>query len=181
MAGISIDFHAAPDELRQFIKQAVMEFGLHVVEIRFPPFDAVELDLVSLDEPWSYSSPYRELAFTVDPPVLPANGNLQLSDKNPDLLRLMIGGRSDKGLVESWFSAATADKAAMAVWKRIANHLKRITKTDVIGLNPRNGVSAPIRWHRYTDGAKALQSHGVPMLTINDIVLKFGQELEMAP
>src|ERR1022692_1845742 len=175
MADISIDFHASPEELRQFIKQAVSEFGLHVIEVRFPPYQAVELDPGRLDVPWTYSSPYRELAFTVHPPSLPASGNLQLVDKNPDLLRLMIGARSDKGLVESWLSSATADKAAMAAWKKIAKRLKGMTKTDVIGFNPRNGVSAPIRWHRYTDGAKALQSNGVPMLTINDIILKFGE------
>ena len=43
MADISIQFHARPEELREFVKQCVSDFGLHVVAIRYRPLEAVEL------------------------------------------------------------------------------------------------------------------------------------------
>lgn len=172
MADISIQFIATPEEIRDFAKQAVSEFGLYLIEIRYPPYEVVELNPARLDEPWSYSSPFNELAFTIRRPNVLAKGNLELADKNPDILRLQIGGRSEKGLIESHLSARTDDKAALVVWKKIAKRLKGITQKGMTGFDLKSGASGPIPWLRYTAGAKALESGGVPLLTITGTVLK---------
>jgi hypothetical protein len=57
MPDVSIEFHAAPEENREFVKQVVSEFRLHIIEIRFPPYEAVELDPTRLDEPWNLFRP----------------------------------------------------------------------------------------------------------------------------
>jgi hypothetical protein len=176
MADISIEFYAAPDELREFLRQAVSDFGLYVTEIRFPPYQAVELDPLRLDTPWGYTSPYQELVFTIQKPNLPEKKGIEFVDKNPAMMRLLVGGRSEDGLVESWLSARTDDKPSLAVWRKIAKRLKEITTKGVMGFNPRNGVSGPISRLRYTAGAKALQCEGVPMITSNGILLKFDEE-----
>ena len=122
-----------------------------------------------------YSAPFDELAFTTHRPNLPATGNLQLLDKNPDLLRLMIGKRGEKGLKESWLSSATADKAALKVWKKIAKRLIGMTKQGALAVNPAIGASGPARRHRYTLGAKMLEATGAQMLDIGGaITFKLG-------
>ena len=175
MADISIQFHASHAELRDFVKQAVSDFDLHVVAIRYPPYEAVELDTNRLDEAFADSSPYDELAFTLRQPKLPAKGNMELWDNNPDALRLMVGKRTKTELRESWLSARTENDTAFAVWKKIAKRLKGMTEKGALAVNRKTGATGPARWHRYTAGAKALESSGVLMLTITGIILKLGQ------
>jgi hypothetical protein len=181
MADISIQFHALPEELREFVKQIVPEFGLHVIAIRFPPYRAVELDSEQVDEAFTDSSPYDELAFTLRQPILPAKGNMEFCDKNPDALWLAIGKRTKTDLRESWLSARTENAAVLAVWKKIAKRLRGMTERGALAVQPKTGATGPARDHRYTAGAKALEASGVPMLTITGIILKLGQTEDADP
>lgn len=175
MTDISIQFHALPEELRDFVKQCVADFGLRVVAIRYRPFEAVELDGDRLNEPFLDSSTHRRLQFTLGTPTLPATDELDFGNKNPDALRLDIGERSKNELRESWLSARTENASALAIWKKIAKRLRGITEKGTLGIQPDTGVTRPVRLHRYTAGAKALEASGVPMLTITGIILKLGQ------
>lgn len=175
MADISIQFHALPEELRDFVRQAVSDYGLHVVAIRFPPYEAIELDPDQLDEAFADSSPYDQLTFTVHKPRLPAKGNMELWDKNPDALNLQFGRGTENGLVESHLLARTENAAALAVWKKIAKRLKGMTEKGALAVQPKTGATGSARDHRYTAGAKALEASGVAMLTITGINLKLGQ------
>lgn len=174
MGGILVDFHALPEEQLDFVKQCVSDFGLHLVAIRYTPYESVEFDAEQLDEAFAGSSPYDELAFSLKRPRLPARENLELADKNPDLLRLQIGRKSKKGLVESSLSARTDNPAALTVWKKISKRLKDMTEKGVLGVQPETGDTDAYPGHRYTRGAKALEESGVPMLTITGIILKLG-------
>ena len=62
MADILTQFHALPEELLQFVKECVAEFKLHVVAMRFFPFDAIEINPDELEAVFSNSSPYEEIA-----------------------------------------------------------------------------------------------------------------------
>jgi hypothetical protein len=175
MADISIQFHALPEELRDFVKQCVADFELRVVSIQFPPYQVVELDADHLDEEFADSSTYKRLAFTLGEPSLLVTRELDFADKNPDALWLHIGERTKTELRESHLSARTENAAALAVWKKIAKRLKEMTEKGALGIQPDTGATGPVRWHRYTAGAKALEATGVPMLTITGIILKLGQ------
>jgi hypothetical protein len=175
MADISIDFHALPEELRDFVKQAVSDFGLHVVAIRFPPYEAVELNVDQLGEEFADSSAYKRLAFTLQQPSLPVTPELDFAIKNPDALWLQIGERTKNELKESWLSARTEDAAALIVWKKIAKRLQAMTEKGALAMQPTTGAIGPARGHRYTAGAKALEASGVTMITITGIILKLGQ------
>lgn len=175
MADISIQFHALPEELREFVKQCVSDFGLHVVAIRYRPFEAVELAGDRLNEVFLDSSTHRRLHCTLGKPTLPVADELVFGDKNPDALRLDIGERTKKELRESWLSARTENTAALAVWKKIAKRLKGLTEKGALAVQPKTGATGSARGHRYTPGAKALEASGVPMLTITGIILKLGQ------
>jgi hypothetical protein len=175
MADVSIQFHALPEEQLDFVKQCVSEFNLYLVAVRFPPYEASELDAVRLDEAFADESPYHQFTFTIHEPRLPAKGNMELWDKNPDALNIQIGRRSEEGLMESALFARSENAAALAVWKKIAKRLKIMTKKGALAVQPKTGATGPAPGHRYTNGAKVLEASGVPMLTITGIILKLGQ------
>lgn len=166
MADISIQFHALPEELLPFARHCMADFGLHAVAMKFFPFEAVEVTSAELDNIFSERSPYRELAFTLDRPVLPVQSGMDFWDKNPDAMRLNIERPSQKGLRQTCLAARTEDTAALLVWRGIARRLKGVTAAGVAVTNPDTGVSVRERTFRYTPGAKALESRGVPMLPI---------------
>jgi hypothetical protein len=175
MADISIQFHALPEELRDFVKECVTDFGLHILGIRFPPYQAVELAPRQLDAAFADSSPYDELAFTLRRPALPRESSMDAADANPDALWLAIGKRTETELRESHLSARTDNDVVLAVWKKIAKRLKGMTEKGAVAMQPKTGLTAPARWHRYTSAAKELEARGVRMLTITGIILNFGQ------
>jgi hypothetical protein len=160
MPGISIQFHALPEELLALAKAWVSEFGLHVVAIKYPPYQATEVDSEALASIFAEGSPVRELVFTVSRPVLPAKGTVELGEKNPGGLRLMIGGRTTKGVGESHLMAGSDD-----IWKKIGKQLKDLTSLGVLVVHPETGETSPARGFRFTSGAKTLDANGVAMLS----------------
>jgi hypothetical protein len=172
MADISIQFHALPEELFAFVRQVVADFRLHVVAIRYRPFDATELSEAQIGGCFSEASPYKRLHFTLGEPVLSVAQELDFGDKNPDSLRLDIGTADREGVRESWLSARTRDPSALAAWKKIAKRLKSMTEQGATATNPKTGATGPARSHRFTRGAKGLEATGTAMLTITGIVMK---------
>ncbi len=164
MADINIQFHALPEELRRFAEQCVHDFDLHVVAMKYFPFEANEVPQDSLSSVFSTTALFRELAFTLERPVLPVVSNLDFYDKNSNKLRLDIQRPTKDGLRQTWLACRTNDTTALSVWKQIAKRLKKITKAGVIVVNPNSGCSAPCSSFRYTAGAKALECEGVRML-----------------
>ncbi len=174
MADISVQFHALPEELLSFVRQIIADFGLHVVALRYRPFDASELSESQLAGCFSDDSLYKRLHFTIGNPVLPVTHELDFGDQNPDSLRLDIGTLGGDGLRESWLSARTEDPAAFATWKKIAKRLKGLAEQGATAVNPKTGRMGPAKWHRFTEGAKRLEATGISMLTITGIVMKPG-------
>ena len=179
MADISIQFHALAEELLPFVKQCVTDFGLHVVAMRFFPFDAIEVKPDRLDAIFLESSPYRELGFTLHEPSLPVKSNTDYYDKNPDGLRIDIQRKSDKGLRQTWLTARTDNPEALSVWKKVAKRLRKMTQAGVLAINPDTGATALSRSFRYTAGAKAMELSGVKMLpAAGGCVLKLGESVD---
>ncbi len=166
MADISIQFHAVPDELLAFAKAIVADFGVHVVAMRFSPFEAIEVNPARLDEIVAEGSPYHQLGFTVNSPELPATGAMNFLDKNPGALRLTVERANKEGLRQSLLTARASDPAVLSIWEKVAKRLKEMTKAGVVVSNPDTGKSTQNRTHRYSAGAKALAASGVPMLPL---------------
>jgi hypothetical protein len=176
MAGISIQFHALPEELLALAKQCVADFGLHVVAMRAFPFGAIKVRPNELDAVFLNSSPYRELAFSLHEPVWPATSQLNFYDKNPNGLRLDIKRKEPKGLEQTLLTASTSDPVALSVWKKIAKRVKGMTQAGVVGVNPDTGATALFRSFRFSPGAKALEASGVAMLPFaGQCILKLGK------
>jgi hypothetical protein len=173
MPGISIQFHALHEELLALAKAWVSDYGLHLVAITYPPYQATEVDSEALASIFAEGSRVRELIFTVSPPVLPAKGGLELGEKNPDLMRLRIGERTAKGVEQSHLMAGSDDPVADKIWKKIGKKLKDLTSLGVLVVHPETGETSPARGFRFTAGAKAHDANGIAMLSLS------GQRLTM--
>jgi hypothetical protein len=166
MGDISVQFHAAPDELMLFIEEVIRDFGAKAVVMRFRPFDVKEVRLEDFRRLLNNAPDYRRWAFLLGNPVLSVTNELEFADKNPDQLRLDVGRKSEKGLEQSWLSARTANCDALATWKKVANRLKKRTEQGVTAVNPKTGATGRMKSYRYTIGAKSLEAQGTAMLPI---------------
>jgi hypothetical protein len=166
MADILIQFHALPEEVAQLIKQCVLDFDLCVAAIKWFPFEVENVDATRLDEVLSPASPYSEMALSTSGPLSLSSKWGEFWDRNPDKMRITIGKRSPRGLEESSMSARTSDERALGIWRQVAKRLKAITQAGAIAVNPDTGATAKVRNHRFTKGAKALESEGVPILPV---------------
>jgi hypothetical protein len=165
MPDISIQFYATPMELLTFLREAISDFKLHAVALRFRPFEAREVADADLHTYFTDSSEYRRWALTIGFPHLPVEHELDHADKNPDHLRLDVGAYDGNTLNESWLSCRTADKIAFAVWKKVAKRLKEMTIAGITATNRESGISAEYKYQRYSIGAKLLADRGVTIVS----------------
>jgi hypothetical protein len=163
MSDISIQFHAVPEELLQFLDECVRQFALRIVAIRLNPFIAFELEPERLQQVLTDPS-IRRLSLSTGSPSLPAASGNAFEDENPDNLLVDIGRRTEKGLSESWIACRTSSPRHLAVWKQIEKRLKTMTHIGATAINPKTGACARLARHRFTDGAIKAQLQGVPML-----------------
>ena len=164
MADISVQFHALPDELVQFVSECVSEYALHLTAIRYRPFEAVEVDPQDIESVLTNLPDHRRFAFTIEKPCLAVANELDFQKANPDHLRLDIARQSADGLGESWLCSRTNNSAALRIWRQIAKRLKEMTNPGVTAINRTTGVAATYKSARYSNGAKALEESGVPMV-----------------
>jgi hypothetical protein len=156
---ILIQFHAALEELTQFLCDVTEEIPVHVTAFRFAPFRATQVDISDLELTMQDTS-VRELALTLEPP-LPAGTASDFAGQNPSALRLDIGRLSEQGLRESCLSVRTTDDGAILQWKKVAQRLRKITQAGAIAVNPVTGATSRLRSHRFTPRAKQLDDDGV--------------------
>jgi hypothetical protein len=164
MPDISIQFHAIPDEMRDFAEEIVHDFSLHMVAMKFFPFEAVEVKPNDIARVFSDESPYREFMFTVTDPVVEGTGNMKILDENPGALRLTIERKTKEGLGQSGLDVRTDDPALLPIWRAVARRLKGMTKAGVTIVNPITGDRGWYRTFRYSSGAKAWADSGIPIL-----------------
>jgi hypothetical protein len=174
MFGLSIEFHALPDELLHFTRECVTDLGLHTVAMQFFPFAAIEIPYSQLHDVFADASPYSELAFTLRPPEMRATTNREFARHNPGRLRLDVERPSDGRLRQCWLTCRTSQFEASITWKEVAKRLKAVTRTGVTAVNLDTGYSAPAPSYRYTEGAKRLAEKGTQMLpSVGGCILKF--------
>ena len=163
MADISVQFHCLPDELILPVFSFVNEVRAHVVAIRLQPFDAVLVAASDLSKAL-HDPAVRRIVFTAESPVLGAKAMSAFLDQNPGALMLDLGRRIDAGLKESWLTSRTDNPVLLASWRKLLKQVRFLTRAGAIALNPQTGATSRLKDHRYSVGAKLLESQGVPML-----------------
>jgi hypothetical protein len=163
MADISIQFHAHPDELEQFVSEWARKYRLNLVGVELKPFRVFRVGDTRLDLASNLS--IQRIAFFASNPDLSVNTPNEFSDQNPDKLLLAIGRLEERGLRESWLTAKE-DSQNFPIWKKIAKELKTVTQAGAVAVNPATGAKSKLRTHRYTKGAKALEQEGMDILPV---------------
>jgi hypothetical protein len=164
MPDITLQFHATVPELRQLVTQISELEPVHLAVIRVRPFHARRISRAELEEFFGKISAYPRWAFSLSPFITATANEIEFADRNPDHLRLDWGEPTQEGLPQSWLSARTANRNAIAVWKRIAGRIRRATKAGVTAISPEGGASVLMRSFRYSPGAEALEKEGIQML-----------------
>lgn len=163
MADISLQFHCLPDELILSVSSFVNEVRAHTVAIRFQPFEAVLIAASDLSR--ALQAPdVRRIVFTADSPVLGATAMNAFLDQNPGALLLDLGRQTDAGLKESWLASRTDNPVLLASWRKLVKQVRSLTRAGAIAVNPQTGATSRLKDHRYSAGAKLLESQGIAML-----------------
>jgi hypothetical protein len=171
---ISLQFHATPEELLPLVRAYLVEEGDQASAARYPPFGAALVDRAELDSVFADPSVGR-IIMTAYTPELAVGGMMEFLDRNPSALQLHLGRNSPAGLEESWLTGRTDDKERLQTWKKLLSKIRAITRTGVVAFDPATGATAAVKAHRFSDGAKALEREGVPILTAaGKPRLKFG-------
>jgi hypothetical protein len=165
MAKIGTQFHAAPDEIINFIKECMKEYNFYVVIIQSFPQFAVQLTN-PFDEVLN-NIPTRKtfkVAFYTYKPDLEADNQMDFLEKNPNGLHFYLGKYYENQLLESSIGSIVIDADTLKIWKKIIRKFKTNTFTGAWVVNPENGAKGYYKHHRYTLEAKKLYLEGVKIL-----------------
>lgn len=173
MTSLSVQLHAAPDELAAFIDDVAKELGLHIVLFRFLPSFSCELvaDSRKLADVMDLKQGQQVVLLAASPKLIGSN-QLQFYDHNPEFISFHFGKWLPQGLGQSSMGCKSEDEATISIAKEIAKRLKKVSKAGVVITNPNSGASALSKTFRYTAGALALEQAGVQMLPIGGNLAK---------
>ncbi len=161
MADISIQFHAAPDELLQLSHEIAQECGALVTGIQYHPFKAEPVAIEGLSE---LPPLLRRLVFSLYEPTLSVTSCTEFDRSNPDCLRLELGRIEEHELSQSWLVVRTDDNASLERWRIAAKLLRQRTHAGVVARNRNTGQEVVMKAFRYSERAMELQQRGVEML-----------------
>lgn len=172
MKGVSIQFHALPEEMPILFSSLFEdEFVFKAAAYRSAALSKGVI-FQSLKHGWHLSSEnvlekgLVAVSFSVAQPNLNANSLYQFKLKNPDALILVTGSLSEAGLEESWVSASTDNEPAILLWRRTVKHLKAAMLSGAIAIDPQTKVVAPMKWHKFTPLARIRFEEGLKMLPV---------------
>jgi hypothetical protein len=175
MAKIGTQFHAAPDEMINFIKDCMKEYNLYAVIIQsFPQFAAKltnPVDVVLNNIPTLQTF---MVTFYTYKPDLEADNQMDFLEKNPDGLHFYLGKYYENQLLESSIGSIVEDNDTLKIWKKIISKFKKNTYTGAWVVNHEMGTKGYYKNRRYTEGAKKLFLTGVKILQFpggNHIIL----------
>ena len=163
MTDISIQFHATPTEIAQFVSEFTDDFELSVTCVKLMPFEARSISRQQIESTLSDERCWR-LAFTQSEPVVDAINLDMFEERNPGNLMLEIGRKTHQGLKQSWLCCRVFDRKQLNAWRKIAKQLNAITQSGAYAVNPTTGAKARFTKYRYTEGARELQLKGIKML-----------------
>jgi hypothetical protein len=165
MTDINIDFHATPDELCDWVREWSNFGEIHLVVMRFPPISFEEISVDKIPDVFADSA-VRRISFLLQPFDPSIKYQSDFDDEYNHQLVLEVGRSTPDGLGESWIACRTDNAEALNLWRRIANDLKARTDYGLTAINRQTGETGFYKKHRYSQGAKALDDKGVPILSI---------------
>src|SRR5690349_2505415 len=118
MASFSVQFHATPDELCEFVRKWASASNVYCAAVYYQPYKTSPVTSETVCA--AIKGGAQRIVLAEKTIFLDAHGNNELLDRNPGLLILELGQLDNAGLGESHLSTA----AATAAWKNIASSLR---------------------------------------------------------
>lgn len=167
MPSMTIQFHALPEELADFIIAGTAGAKVYFALVGGLPFSASVVQASVLRAVLLEASQAKtplSLCVLSAPPALSAKSRLQFYDLNPAHVLIDIGLQTASGLKQSRISSVASDPTVIGLAKAIAKELRKHSHSGVTAVNVELGVSHVNKNLRYTDAAKRLEESGLPML-----------------
>lgn len=166
MPKISVQFHALPEEIIDYVKVWSKEFGLFIVIIELNPSFTVNL---ITDEEYKNNElcNARRICLYLKNPDLNQRSYSEFLNKNPDCLSVAIGKYSENKLEESIIGTQTQNTESLKIWKKIVKKFNANTLSGAWVINPYNKAKAFYKEHRYTESAKKLFKEGVNIVPVD--------------
>lgn len=165
-----IQFHGLLDEIVEFANDVASEYSLCAVLI----FEEIKNGTLVKENLTSADIENRGDKRTVNRVLLVKSSeakSLDLSIKallkpNASVVSITIGAHAPEGLHESSLSSMCDDEVSIAIAKKVATKIKKITESGAIAVSLDNVEQSNARTHRYTSGAKKLYEQGVKILPV---------------
>jgi len=170
MPRTSIQFHAMPSEIAEFLGEIVADASLRFTELRGACFSPRPLDRNKVADA-AQDSTTVAIAITLVEPVLCVGSIHQFHKSNPDLLVVEIGRPTAAGLQESWLWATSDNPVTMKAWRRIARKLATLYTTGGSAENLNTGARGTSGNHRFSPGARLAYSNGMRLLPVAGLVV----------
>jgi hypothetical protein len=165
MARVSIQFHAMPLEVAEFLVKIASDSSLRFTALGGNPFTA---------RPWAKDvssiadneSDISAIAVTLAEPSLSGRSIHEFHKSNAEILAVEIGRATESGLKESWLWATSNDPPTLKVWKRLAGRLTALCTTGGFAENLNTGARGSAGNHRFSSGARLAHSNGMRLLPV---------------
>ncbi len=165
MARVSVQFHAMPSEVADFLVKVAADPSLWLTKLGGHPF-AVRPWTGEANSIADERSEISAIAVTLVEPVLRGRSIHEFHKLNADMLAVEIGRVTESGLKESWLWGTSDDPLTMKVWKRIARQLTAFCTTGGFAENLNTGARGSAGNHRFSSGARLAYSNGTRLLPV---------------
>jgi hypothetical protein len=164
MTKISVNFHALPFEIIEFIKESVRIYNLYIVLVElFPTFSAQLLNERDISNLLQFNITNRIYLY-IDKPEITFSNQKDFLEYNPEFITITNGKYVDNTLEESWMAGNTRNNER--IWRKFIKGFKSMTHSGAWVINPKNGEEVFCDNHRFTEEAKNLFNNGIQIVPI---------------
>ncbi len=155
MRRTTLQFHATPDELSEWLDEF---FARYDVSAGVERFSTRESATVPLDEVGRIAG--RQGADRI---VLSTADVVSLDPHEPDQCWITLGRLEGGRLSQSALSASWTNTDAGRAWQALRRLIVGRTHDGVLSVNPRTGDRVPFRGFRFSEGTRRLAHQGVAL------------------
>ncbi len=168
MGGFNTQFHATLDELCDFIEEWLDQNSIVISAFAFPPSTRVDISRDTLRDVLARPD-IGEVVFTQTPVDPSLSSACDVGTAGSTSVQLNIGRLKPECLEQSSLSTGYDDP----IWKKINRQLKRKAPAGAELVQEQTGERAYERNFRFTPGAKALATSGIPLRQFRGASIRF--------
>ena len=158
MSRSTIQFHAAPAELRELAERIAEAVGGPVLCTEFPPEKTFPVPRSGIAKAFD-NEKYLDFKFVVG-----GTDATETSWEPDDVIHFGVERPAKNQLRQSSVGIISDKPAVLKAWKLVNGHVRKMTTAGVKVTNPDTKASTIAKGFRYTAGAKELADKGMTMM-----------------